>query len=659
MHFRSIPRQLIPALTLLVICGLGAAPAGLAAPAGMRTAYIRMDAESYEEFTKAIDAAGGYGAVLRHRIYPSAAIGLIPEGSEPYIAAIRGMRRVFTGRIPDQDIAGLPAHERHLAAAYNDIYFSERGLSDGVFSDEEIAGSEEALPIDPGPLEIPEEYLRDLFGDSGDARAVPTVRPPTSEFMLGHVAIGVIMPESDGIGTHDWTDSEEEAVVEEVLSAMDFWAKYAPGNELFFTYEINYRVPVKIEPLERGGWTIEDKWAGMSLTQLGFEGKNHIGQSYQYIEALRSRYHSDWGFLMFILHGHENQSLGSMLAYSYLGGPFNVNVSSNGNLGTENLDRVIAHETGHTFYTLDEYETSPHDCAARCGYLDVENANKYMGGAACKINIPCIMRGADASMGIDDLPPCLYTRGQVGWWDTDEDGIPDVLDTEPEVGSLEFDLEESGAVVEGDTLYSTVAAFKGTVSSSPLANMNTFSEVSPRDVTIEPVEAQCRLDGGDWTPCDPEDGRFDDPQEAFTFATGELAPWTWHTVEVRAVTAHGNVTPAGDVASMTFFALPTQGGRAVVSLASSNPARPPVLIDFAPSDPSGRAGISVHVTLVVYDVMGRTVATLESGVFETGKIYRASWDGRDSAGKPAPAGVYMIGMRTPGGVLADKVLVIP
>jgi hypothetical protein len=662
MHDRSTRCTLVLALACLVSGAAAADEGGPASAPGMKTAYIRISAASHEQFAKTIRFAGNLGAVLRHRVYPSAAMGLIPVEARHSIAAVEGVREVFLGRIPDEAVTALPAHERNLAKAYNDIYFQGYGLSDGTFTEEEISRAEGGVAIDPGPLEIPEEYLRELSeaqGAAGAAGAVPTVRPPTSEFMLGHVAIGVIMPESDGVGTHDWTDSEEEAVVEEVLSAMNFWAEYAPGNELFFSYEIDYRVPVKIEPLERGGWTIEDKWAGMSLSQLGFEGRNYFGQAYSYIDALRTRYDSDWGFLMFILHGFENQSLGSMLAYSYLGGPFNVNVSSNGSLGTENLDRVIAHETGHTFYTLDEYEASPHDCSARSGYLDVENANKIFGGSACKLSLPCIMRGADASVGIDDLPPCTYTRGQVGWWDSDDDGIPDVLDLEPAVESLAVDLEESGAVMQGDTLYSTVAVLKGIVASVPLVNMNTFSEVSPRDVTTEPVEAQYRVDGGEWASCDPEDGRFDDPVESFEFVTPELAPWSRHTVEVRGVTAHGNVTPDSLTTSLEIFVVPSQGGRAAVRLTSSNPTRPPVAITFSPSHPSGRAGISVPVTVVVCDAMGRLIATVERGDFETGKIYTTSWDGRDSDGRPVPAGVYMIGMRNPGDVAADKVLVIP
>lgn len=625
----------------------------------MRTAYLRLTPGGHEQFAAVIKNLEEHGAVLHHRVYPYAAIGKIPEGSSDEMDALPGVQDVFVGRILSRQMLGMEAHELHVADAYNNVFFplhaeaSEPGLGGNEFG-----VSEEIVPIDPGPLRIPEEYLVELPGVA-DGAAVAAAPPPTSEFLLGRCAVGVIMPESEGVGSQDWKDSEEGKMVEEVLSAMEFWIRHAPGNNLSFTYEINYRVPVRLEPLDRGGWTIEDKWARQSLESMGFEGRNHFAQSYSYIDVLRGRYDSDWGFLVFLLHGREGQSFGSFLAYSYLGGPFNVNVSSNGSLGPDRLDRVIAHETGHTFYTLDEYLSSPDDCSARSGYLDVVNANKISGGPACELNIPCIMRGADPTVGIESLPPCVYSMGQVGWWDSDADGIPDVLDTEPAIESFELDTDNINGTFEGDTLYAPVAAFKGVAKATPLTNLNMRSEVSPRNVTIEAVTAQYRVDGGPWRSCRPADDKFDGPSEAFTLVLDGLDPWLWHNVEVRAVTEHGNVTPDSLRGSIDFFMAPTVDGAPLVYLSCSNPTRPPVSITYAPMDPSGRNGATVPVTLAIFDVMGRKVATLATGDFVTGRLYKAEWDGRDSNGERMPAGVYMFGMSSGGEITAGKVLVLP
>lgn len=647
----------------LILAGVCAGIVGLSprpcCASAMKTAYLRINAGGYVEFAAAIRNAEKQGAVLHHRFYPYAAIGKIPEGSERIIDAVPGVQDVFVERVLPEMTTSMSPHERHVLEAYNNVFFPLRAAASSAGSvEDEIERDEDELVIDPGPLRIPEEYLEELSGAAGLAGHI-AAPPPTSEFFLGHVAVGVIMPESDGVGTQDWIDSEEGAMVEEVLSAMEYWVKHAPENNLRFSYEINYRVPVKVEPLDRGGWTIEDKWAGQSLESLGFGGRNHFAQSYSYIALLRDRFHSDWGFIIFLLHGRKGQNFGSFLAYSYLGGPFNVNISANGALGTDKLDRVIAHETGHTFYTLDEYLASPHDCSARSGYLDVVNANKLDGGMTCELNVPCIMRGASASVGIEDLPPCIYTRGQVGWRDADADGIPDVLDTDPIIGSFAVDTEESAGVFAGDTLYSPTAAFAGRAVAVPLTNMNMFSEVSPRHVTIEPVSAQYRLNEGPWRDCRAVDGAFDGPSEAFSLVLDDVSPWQWHNVEVRAVTEHGNVTPDSLVGSITFFAAPPLSDKSVVHLAESNPARPPVSVTYAPVHPSGRNGATVPLLLAVYDAMGRRVAVLASGDFTTGRFYRAEWDGTNSNGDRMPAGIYMIGMSSEGRMSAEKVLVVP
>jgi hypothetical protein len=47
-----------------------------------------------------------------------------------------------------------------------------------------------------------------------------------------------------------------------------------------------------------------------------------------------------------------------------------------------------------------------------------------------------------------------------------------------------------------------------------------------------------------------------------------------------------------------------------------------------------------QVSLVVYDLMGRVVATLAEGTFEAG-THTASWDGRSAAGVPVTSGIYL------------------
>src|SRR5262249_1107220 len=77
-------------------------------------------------------------------------------------------------------------------------------------------------------------------------------------------------------------------------------------------------------------------------------------------------------------------------------------------------------------------------------------------------------------------------------------------------------------------------------------------------------------------------------------------------------------------------ARPVEGLRRV----GPNPARGRVEVEYA----LAKSGV---VELAVYDVLGREVRSLERGVKAAGVGY-ASWDGRDSRGGRAGAGVYFV-----------------
>ncbi len=46
------------------------------------------------------------------------------------------------------------------------------------------------------------------------------------------------------------------------------------------------------------------------------------------------------------------------------------------------------------------------------------------------------------------------------------------------------------------------------------------------------------------------------------------------------------------------------------------------------------------VTLTIHDVLGRTIAVLAEGTYETG-VHEVRWDGRDALGRPVPSGTYL------------------
>lgn len=79
-----------------------------------------------------------------------------------------------------------------------------------------------------------------------------------------------------------------------------------------------------------------------------------------------------------------------------------------------------------------------------------------------------------------------------------------------------------------------------------------------------------------------------------------------------------------------------------------NPFNPRVTLGFALAAPG-------PVSLTVVDLRGRTVATLHDGALAAGQ-HAIAWDGRDAAGRAAPAGTYLAVLRTAAGMTTKKLM---
>ncbi|GAG19425.1 unnamed protein product, partial [marine sediment metagenome] len=81
-----------------------------------------------------------------------------------------------------------------------------------------------------------------------------------------------------------------------------------------------------------------------------------------------------------------------------------------------------------------------------------------------------------------------------------------------------------------------------------------------------------------------------------------------------------------------------------------NPFNPSTTIEFT-------LPRSSDVELAVYDPLGKLVATLTRGGQSEG-INHVTWDGRDAKGNPVGSGVYFYRLRTEGGVLTKKMVLL-
>lgn len=142
-----------------------------------------------------------------------------------------------------------------------------------------------------------------------------------------------------------------------------------------------------------------------------------------------------------------------------------------------------------------------------------------------------------------------------------------------------------------------------------------------------------------------------------TISVGEIA---------KAHAAFGNeATETGGLQLATFGLTPT-----------NNPVLPPQPVAVEPGRASSRTialsaprpnpspagarfelelGRSTDVSVDVYDMSGRRVASLAHGRLEPG-MHGFAWDGRDGAGKPAPPGLYAVRAEAGGEVASRRVV---
>jgi hypothetical protein len=263
----------------------------------------------------------------------------------------------------------------------------------------------------------------------------------TSEFMIGSIAVSIILPESDGSvdpSTEDWTFAERWHVHNEIVDALNWWADREPRANLSFIIEEHYLL-TGYEPIARPSSDMV-YWVEDMMQQLGYnEPPSYFDRVRNYNNDLRDKYQTDWAFTMFIVDSSEdkdNQFSDARFAYAFLGGPFMVMTYGNNGYGPNNMDMVCAHEMGHIFHALDQYSGSLILCSYISGCAGIKTRNsdyRPLGKEQdCVHPEPSIMKWAPAAYpyGLVDK----WARGQIGWWDADLDDIFDCIDpdvTEP------------------------------------------------------------------------------------------------------------------------------------------------------------------------------------------------------------------------------------
>jgi hypothetical protein len=349
---------------------------------------------------------------------------------------------------------------------------------------------------DPLKPELPPEVA--LVNDALSAPALSGLdkmeTPPTigatSEFLYGRVQVDVFFVESNGIidpNIETWTTGQRDQVVSEVTMGVTWWAATArqggqpPANLSFnLTFHTPFDEPaiveVNCEPILRPS-TAEGLWIGQIMSNLGYNGDYQTAVQ-QYVHNRRMEARRDWAFAIFVVNSavdSDGNFPNGRFAYSYLQGPLMVMTYDNAGWGINRMDMVTAHEMGHIFGALDEHSTSGCTDMDRGGYLNVANTNCENGDPATEDSI---MRGGSSlQTAYNNYLASTPVRGQVGWRDSDSDGLYDVVDTDVTLDAIFV----AGGTAGQPAHYRGVAADIPYISPTrPGISINTISSVEYR-----------------------------------------------------------------------------------------------------------------------------------------------------------------------------------
>jgi hypothetical protein len=292
----------------------------------------------------------------------------------------------------------------------------------------------------------------------------------TAEYMLGDV--------SQQIGD----------VKRSIRDGLDWWsemlARQTSVHSLDFQIDFTYTdqpISTGYEPIARSSNDFP-LWIEDFFDEVGLASNRPFSERIrQFNHAQRLSHQTHWAFSIFVVNAAKDDDqrfdpAGEFSqAFAFPGGQFFV-------LTSTRPASSVAHETGHMFWAMDEYEGS-RSYFERRGYYDTQNLNAVDSHPNPSQRVRSIMDQQGIAFSQYALSPSA--REMIGWKDTDGDGIFDVLDV-PLAIDGQFSWDGSSRV-----------AVTGSASVQTLANQN--PEGTGNDITLNRVDRiEYRFDDGDW-----------------------------------------------------------------------------------------------------------------------------------------------------------------
>lgn len=350
--------------------------------------------------------------------------------------------------------------------------------------------------------------------------------------MLGDVLVNVVLLESNGahdVSTEDWDTQQINLVKSKIETGMAWWeetlAHYHPDAYLKFHFDFTFAdqpFETAYEPIKRTS-NQHELFVDEFLDAAGYTQGSISSRIRAFNHAQRMAHGADWSFTIFVvndLNDPDDQFApgGSFnRSFAFPGGRYVVALS-------DRPASIFAHEVAHMFWATDEYAGGS-SYNLRRGYYDAQNLNAADGrpvGAGPQE--PSLMASSSLltqSYVNHTLP--ASTRAMLGWRDTDNDGILDVLDVPLELNGYGYYDASQG-----------VYRFQGTTSVAALPNLN--SEGTGNSISLNRLaRVEYRIDGGAWLEGPALEGHTAELDLALPVPAGAA------TVEIRTVSTTSGV----------------------------------------------------------------------------------------------------------------------
>ncbi len=383
--------------------------------------------------------------------------------------------------------------------------------------------------------------LRKLAVESLESRRVMATLPygaefdDTGEFLLGRVAVTPVFLESNGAidaNTENWTPAQVNQVLTNIQTGLNWWSQLlatkSSVHTLDFIVDTTYTsklTPTPYEPIARNS-NDHTLWISKFLGDVGYSGGASLNDNVRaFNNAQREKLDTDWSFTIFVANS-QNDGDGSFApggsfsrAFAFAGGLFQVVPSTR-------PASTFTHETGHMFWARDEYSGGG-NYNQRRGYYNSQNTNAIDLNPTQNFQQETSIMSAGSTLltAYDTLVTADATLAQLGWKDSDQDGIFDVLD-------VPLLLEGTGRLNETTNSY----RFVGRSSVQTLANRNTSG--TQNDITLNKIgKVEYRINGGEWTTIATPNKYIVDLDLSIP-----LGPTTSGTIEIRSTDPRIGIT---------------------------------------------------------------------------------------------------------------------